>query len=189
MADGKVVGYARVSTADQQLDSQLDQLAVAGCTKIYSEKRSGVDAARPELARMMEFVREGDIVVCTKLDRIARSTQDLLNIVNDLTSKGMNFKILNINLDTSTPTGKLMLTMLAAIATFEREMMLERQQEGIARAKAAGKYKGRVATARAKASEALRLLAEGKTKKAVANTLGIGVASVYRIARNARTSG
>lgn len=183
MSDGKVVGYARVSTVEQHLDAQLEQLKAAGCSKIYSEKRSGVDAKRPELAKLIDFVREGDTVICCKLDRIARSTQDLLSIVNDLATKGVTFKILNIDLDTGTPTGKLMLTMLGAIATFEREMMLERQREGIARAKAAGKYKGRVPTAQAKSAEALALLAQGKTKKAVADSLGIGVASVYRIAR------
>ena len=183
MGEGKIVGYARVSTTEQHLDCQQEQLEAAGCSKIYSEKKSGVDAKRVELAKMMDFVREGDTVVCCKLDRIARSTHDLLNIVSELTAKGVTFKILNIDLDTGTPTGKLMLTMLGAIATFEREMMLERQREGISRAKAAGKYKGRVATARAKTAEVLELLHRGKTKEATAAVLGIGVASVYRIAK------
>lgn len=186
MGDGKVVGYARVSTGEQHLDSQMEQLKAAGCSKIYSEKKSGVVAKRDELARMMDFVREGDTVVCCKLDRIARSTQDLLNITDTLTTKGVSFKILNIDLDTGTPTGKLMLTMLGAIVTFEHEMMLERQREGIAKAKAAGKYKGRVITARAKSTKVLELLGQVNTKEAVASTLGIGVASVYRIAKDAR---
>ena len=183
MSEGKIVGYARVSTSEQHLDCQLEQLEVAGCSKIYCEKKSGVDAKRIELAKMMDFVREGDTVVCCKLDRIARSTHDLLNIVSELTANGVTFKILNINLDTGTPTGKLMLTMLGAIATFEREMMLERQREGIAKAKAEGKYKGRAATAKAKSAEVLELLEQGKTKEKVATALGIGVASVYRIAK------
>ncbi|UFS71377.1 recombinase family protein [Geomonas sp. RF6] len=186
MRDGKIIGYARVSTTEQHLEVQLEQLKAAGCSKIFSEKKSGVDAKRVQLASMLDYVREGDQVVCCKLDRIARSTQDLLNIVDVLTAKGVSFKILNINLDTGTPTGKLMLTMLGAIATFEREMMLERQREGIAKAKAQGKYKGRVPTARAKSAEVLQLLEQGKTKNAIAVTLGIGVASVYRIAKAAR---
>lgn len=186
MRDGKVIGYARVSTTEQHLDGQLEQLKAAGCSKIYSEKKSGVDAKRVELASMLDYVREGDQVVCCKLDRIARSTQDLLNIVDILTARGVTFKILNIDLDTGTPTGKLMLTMLGAIATFEREMMLERQREGIAKAKAEGKYKGRVATARAKSTEVLKLLEQGQTKDAVAAAVGIGVASVYRIAKEHR---
>jgi DNA invertase Pin-like site-specific DNA recombinase len=132
---------------------------------------------------MLDYVREGDTVVACKLDRIARSTKHLLEIVETLESKGVAFRVLNINLDTSSPTGKLMLTMLGAIATFEREMMLERQREGIAKAKEKGKYKGRKPTAREKAGQVVKLIAEGRTKDAVAKELGIGVASVYRIVR------
>lgn len=176
-----IVGYARVSTFDQKLDAQLDQLQVAGVEKIYQEKASGVDAARLELANMIEYVRDGDTVVCCKLDRIARSTQNLLDIVSRLETKGVSFRVLNINLDTSTPTGKLMLTMLAGIATFEREMMLERQREGIAKAKEKGMYKGRKPTAQAKSEDVVRLVAEGMTKVKIAEELGIGIASVYRI--------
>lgn len=176
-----MIGYARVSTEDQNLESQLEQLKQAGCDRIYQEKVSGVKVDRPELTALLDYVRSGDTVVICKLDRIARSTKHLLEIVDHLEKKGVTFKVLNINLDTSTPTGKLMLTMLGAIATFEREMMLERQAEGIARAKAEGIYKGRKPTAREKSDEVMRLLDEGKTKEAVAKELGIGVASVYRI--------
>jgi DNA invertase Pin-like site-specific DNA recombinase len=178
-----IIGYARVSTEDQHLDAQLEQLHQSGCKKIYKEKASGVKVDRPQLAVMLDYVREGDTVVACKLDRIARSTKHLLEIVETLESKGVAFRVLNINLDTSSPTGKLMLTMLGAIATFEREMMLERQREGIAKAKEKGKYKGRKPTAREKASQVVKLIAEGKTKDAVAKELGIGVASVYRIVR------
>ncbi|WP_129125138.1 recombinase family protein [Geomonas oryzae] len=181
-----LIGYARTSTTDQHIQPQVDTLKVEGCNKIFSEQRSAVDPNRPELARMLEYCREGDTVVCTKLDRIGRSTKDVLDIVNTLTAKGVAFRCLNINLDTSTPTGKLMLTMLAAIATFERELMLERQREGIRAAKAAGKYKGRKATARAKEGEVVALLSQGMTKQAVADRLGIGIASVYRIVKTAR---
>lgn len=178
---GQVIGYARVSSTDQKLDVQLDQLKALGADKVFAEKASGADAERVELAAMLDYVREGDTVVACKLDRIARSTQHLLTVVETLTAKGVALKVLNIDLDTSTPTGKLMLTMLGAIATFEREMMLERQRDGIRIAKEAGRYKGRKATAKAKAADVLRMVAEGMGKQAIADELGIGVASVYRI--------
>ncbi len=180
------IGYARVSTTEQDLTAQLGNLKDAGCDRIYQEKASGVKQDRPELTAMLDYVREGDTVVACKLDRIARSTKHLLDIVDTLEQKKVAFKVLNINLDTSTPTGKLMLTMLGAIATFEREMMLERQREGIELAKNAGAYKGRKPTAREKAAEVLQLLDTGLTKEATAERLGIGVASVYRIVKDAR---
>lgn len=183
------IGYARVSTTDQNLESQLEQLKAAGCGKIYQEKASGVRVDRPELAAMLDYCREGDTVVICKLDRIARSTAHLLSIVGGLEKKGVAFQVLNINLDTSTPTGKLMLSMLAAIGQFEREMMLERQREGVELAKKAGKYTGRKATARAQAARVMELLGQGMTKQAVADALGIGVASVYRIARAESSAG
>ncbi|AAR35088.1 recombinase family protein [Geobacter sulfurreducens] len=176
-----MIGYARVSTEDQDLTAQVKQLTEAGCDRLYREKVSGVKRDRPELVAMLDYVREGDVVVVCKLDRIARSTAHLLEITETLERKGVAFRVLNLNLDTTTPTGKLMLTMLGAIATFEREMMLERQREGIATAKAEGRYTGRKATAKAKAGEVLSLIAQGKGKQTVADELGIGVASVYRI--------
>ena len=182
----QIIGYARVSTTDQNLETQLEQLKKAGAEKIFQEKISGVKRNRPQLIEMLNYVREGDSVVVTKLDRIARSTKHLLEIVDLIQEKGVDFKVLNINLDTSTPTGKLMLTMLGAIATFEREMMLERQAEGIAKAKADGRYKGRKPTARAKSQEILELAVSGTTKQAIADQLGIGVASVYRVLKESR---
>jgi DNA invertase Pin-like site-specific DNA recombinase len=178
-----VVGYARVSTEEQELTAQLEQLRAAGVEKVFQEKASGVREDRPELSRMLEYVREGDAVVVCKLDRIARSTKHLLEIVETLEKRKAAFRVLNINLDTSTPTGKLMLTMLGAIATFEREMMLERQREGIVLAKAKGAYTGRKPTAREQTERVMELIGAGKTKQAVADELGIGVASVYRIVR------
>jgi len=130
---------------------------------------------------MIDYVRDWDTVVITKLDRIARSTKHLLEIVEELQDKGVVFKVLNINLDTSTPTGKLMLTMLSGIAQFEREMMLERQAEGIAKAKSQGRYKGRKPTARAKSDDVIKLADQGVKRRDIAEKLGIGVASVYRI--------
>jgi DNA invertase Pin-like site-specific DNA recombinase len=182
-----LIGYARVSTEDQHLEMQLAQLREAGAERIYQEKISGVRTDRPELMALLDYVRDGDIVICCKLDRIARSTRHLLEVVEVLEKKGVAFRVLNINLDTSTPTGKLMLSMLAAIGQFEREMMLERQREGIILAKKAGAYKGRKPTARAKSELVLNLLDQGKTKEAVAKEIGIGIASVYRIQKQHRT--
>jgi len=182
----QIIGYARVSTTDQSLDTQVKQLKEAGAEKLYQEKSSGVKRDRPRLNDLLDFVREGDTVVVSKLDRIARSTKHLLEIVDILQSRGVTFKVLNIDLDTSSPTGKLMLTMLGAIATFEREMMLERQAEGIAKAKSEGRYKGRKPTAEAKSKEVLELAEHGLTRQAIADQLGLGVASVYRILKESR---
>ena len=184
-----IIGYARVSTEDQSLEVQLEQLKAAGCAKIFQEKASGIKEDRPQLASLLDYVREGDTVVVCKLDRIARSTKHLLQIVEQLEGEGVAFKVLNINLDTGTPTGKLMLTMLAAIATFEREMMLERQQEGIRFAKEKGKYKGRKPTAREKSAQVLELIASGKSRAAVAKELEMGIASVYRIIKERKATG
>ncbi len=181
-----IIGYARVSTLEQNLDTQLDQLEQNGVERLYKEKASGADTRRPELAAMLDYVREGDTVVVTKIDRIARSTKHLLEIVETLERKKVAFKVLNINLDTSTPTGRLMLTMLGAIATFERELMLERQRDGIEKAKRAGRYKGRAPTARRRQAEIVELAGQGVTKQAIASRLGIGVASVYRVLQSVK---
>lgn len=175
------VGYARVSTTGQSLDTQLE--ALSGCEKIFKEKISGAKDDRPELQAMLEFVREGDTVQVTKLDRLARNTRHLLEVSEYLQGKGVALNILNIGINTSTPTGKLMLTMIGAIATFEREMMLERQAEGIALAKLKGKYKGRKATARSKSQEVIALLEKGLSKPEISRQLGIGITSIYRIIR------
>jgi len=174
-----IVGYARVSTVGQNLYVQIEQLE-SYCEKIFKEKISGAKSERPELEAMLDFVREGDQVVCCKLDRIARSTKHLLGIVEQLEKKGVAFKVLNINLDTGTPTGKLMLTMLAGIAQFEREMMLERQAEGIARAKREGRFNGRPRIIDGKVEQIKEMLAQGFSKAQIARELNIGEASVYR---------
>jgi len=181
-----LVGYARTSTAEQKagLNAQLRDLRAAGCTKVFREELSSVATARPELERTLDYVREGDTLVVTKLDRLARSVADLVSITSTLRDKRVALRILGMNLDTAAPTGKLMLNLLGSIAEFERELMLERQREGIAKAKAEGKYKGRAPTARAKAGDVRRLRAEGLTGDAIAAQLGIGRASVFRILRD-----
>jgi DNA invertase Pin-like site-specific DNA recombinase len=177
-----IIGYARTSTRDQQagFEAQIAELTRTGCERLYQEQVSAVKE-REQLSEAIDFARQGDVLVVTKLDRLARSVPHLYQIVEELEKKGVTLRILNIGLDSSTPTGKLMLTMLGAIAQFEREMMLERQRDGIAAAKEQGKYKGRQPTARAKSVEVLKLIAEGKTRQEIADKVEIGVASVYRI--------
>ncbi|MBX5046972.1 recombinase family protein [Rhizobium lentis] len=183
----QLVGYARTSTTDQKagLEAQLRDLKAAGCEKIFHEELSALATKRPELERVLDWVREGDTLIVTKPDRLARSTADLLAIAKQLETEGVTLRILSMNVDTATPTGKLMLTILGGIAAFERDLMLERQREGIAKAKSEGKYKGRAPTARAKGDEVKRLKAEGLTADAIAERLNIGRASVFRILRDA----
>ena len=181
---GHLIGYARTSTLDQKagLEAQQRDLDAQGCTRTFIEQVSSVDMKeRTELARALDHVRAGDTLIVTKLDRLARSSQHLLEILEVLTGKGAALRILNMGIDTGTPTGKLMLTIMGGVAEFEREIMLERQREGIAKAKAAGKYKGRAPTARAKADEVRALVGEGVGATEIARRLGIGRASVYRI--------
>src|SRR5262249_32531623 len=142
-----IVGYARTSTTEQiaGLEAQHRDLSAAGCERIWQEHVSSV-AERPELAALLDYVRDGDVFVVTKLDRRARSVANLGQIVERLERKGVTLRILGMGLDTSTATGKLMLNVIGAVAQFEREMMLERQRDGIAAARAAGKYRGRKPT-------------------------------------------
>jgi len=177
-----VIGYARTSSVDQiaGFEAQLRELAAAGCEKTFREQVSSV-ANRIQLHTALEFVREGDILVVTKLDRLARSVHDLMAILQTLDSKRVGVRILNLGMDTHTPTGKLMLTMLGAVAQFEREMMLERQREGIAKAKSEGRYKGRKPIAENLRHNVLKQADQGMTRKAIASQLGIGEATVYRI--------
>lgn len=137
------IGYVRVSTVDQNEERQVEALKKYDIGKWFSEKVSAKDTNRPKLKEMLEFAREGDTIYIHSLDRLARSTKDLLEIVDDLNNKGIALVSNKESIDTSTATGKLLLTMIGAIAEFERQNMLERQREGIALAKAKGKYKGR----------------------------------------------
>jgi DNA invertase Pin-like site-specific DNA recombinase len=187
---GILVGYCRTSTCDQQagLDAQVRDLKAAGCEEIFSEQVSAV-AQRDRLKEALRFVRRNDTLVATKPDRLARSTTDLLRIVDDLDRRGVGLIMLSMGgqtIDTRSPTGKLMITMLGAIAEFERGLLLERQREGVAKAKLDGKYKGRKPTARAKTAEVVRLNAEGLQRTEIARRLEIGVASVYRVLADAK---
>jgi DNA invertase Pin-like site-specific DNA recombinase len=178
-----LVGYARTSTTDQLagLEAQIRDLKAAGAEKVYSEQVSSV-ASRAKLDECLAFLREGDALVVSKPDRLARSTAELLAIEADLSKRGIGLVVLSMGgerLDTRNPTSKLMLTILAGVATWEREIMLERQREGIAKAKADGKYKGRPASIDAEAIRAA--VAAGEAPAHVAKRLGIARSSVYRI--------
>jgi DNA invertase Pin-like site-specific DNA recombinase len=179
-----LVGYARTSTKDQKysLEAQIEQLTQAGCGKYYQEQVSSVDAKREQLEIALDFIREGDVLVVTKLDRLARSVADTVDIQKRLEEKKAGLKILDMQIDTTTPTGKLQFNLFAAIAQFEREVMLERQRVGIEKAKMEGKYKGRKSISEEKKKKILDLLAENsQTKEAIAKAVGVGVATVYRV--------
>lgn len=137
------VAYIRVSTQEQNEGRQIEAMKAHDIEKYFTEKVSGKNTDRPELQKMLDFVREGDVIYIHDFSRLARSTKDLLSIVEYLNNKGVGLISNKENIDTTTPTGRLMLTMIGAIAEFERENLLERQREGIQVAKAAGKYKGR----------------------------------------------
>lgn len=187
-----LVGYARTSTAEQVagLEAQQRELRATGCTKIMLETVSSV-ATRDQLEAALDFVREGDTLVVSRLDRLARSTADLLAIIARLDRKRVSLRILDFGgtaVDTQSPSGKLVLTMFGAMAQFERELMLSRQREGIAKAKAEGRYRGRAPTARAKLSQMHELRASGRKPAAIAAELNVSRASVYRLLAEADAS-
>lgn len=175
-----LVGYARVSSTGQSLDIQNEALAEAGCEKIFAEKMSGRSTVdREQLAMAIDFVREGDTLIVTRLDRLARSVGDLHQIIGKLTDKGAEFRCLQqSDVVTSTSTGKLMLSILGAVAAFENDIRRERQMEGIAKAKAEGRYKGRPATI--DPDEVKTLHERGLGASQIAREMKIGRASVYR---------
>jgi DNA invertase Pin-like site-specific DNA recombinase len=185
------IGYARTSTLDQiaGFEAQIKKLMDEGCEKIFQEQLSSVDARRPQLEAMIDFARDGDVVICTKLDRLARSVSDVVAIEARLKKKGAMLHIMDPAVDTKSPAGRLVFNVIASIAQFEREIMLERQREGIAKAKTEGKYKGRQPTARAKTDEVLELAAQGKGASYIARTLGIGRSSVHRAMKSKPANG
>jgi len=179
-----LIGYARTSTLEQEagLEAQVRDLRALACEKVFKEQTSAT-GSRPALEQALDFCREGDTLMVTKLDRLARSVHHMGEIVKRLEARGVHLRIVAMGVDTSTPTGKLMLNVLASVAQFEREMMLERQREGVARAKAEGAYKGRKPTARAKTDQIKALAAQGLSMGAIAAQLGIGKGSVHRALR------
>ena len=180
-----LIGYRRSSTSEQVAgyEAQEDGLRATGCSKIFSEMVSSV-AQRDQLSAALAFAREGDVLVVCKIDRLARSTADLLGIVAKLEMKGVGLRILDFGgseVDTKSPTGRMLITMFAAVAEFERAVMLDRQKIGIAKAKAEGRYRGRAPTARRLAPQVHELRASGLGASNIARRLGISRASVHRI--------
>lgn len=174
-----VIGYARVSTEDQSLDIQEANLRRAGCDMIRSEKRSGTTTkGRDELQTVLDFLREGDVLMVTRIDRLARSIGDLQDIVRSVRAKGASLKATEQSIDTGTAAGKAFLDMLGVFAEFETNLRRERQMEGIAKAKAAGVYKGRPASI--DPAKVRELKGQGMGPSAIAKALNIGRASVYR---------
>jgi len=180
-----LIGYARTSTTDQTagLDAQERDLKTAGADKVFSEQVSSIGQRRA-LKDCLEFLREGDALIVTKPDRLARSTAELLTIEADLSKRDIGLVVLSMGgerLDTRNPTSKLMLTILGGVATWEREIMLERQREGIAKAKGEGKYKGRKPTVAPQAEQIRAAIAAGEKPAHVARRLGVARSSVYRM--------
>jgi len=179
-----LIGYARTSTIDQQagFESQLEELKAYGCSRTYKEQVSAV-ATRAQLETAIEILRSGDKLVVTKLDRLARSVAHMGDILSQIEAKGAGLVILSLGserVDTTTATGKLILNMMVSVAQFEREMMKERQVEGIKRAKAEGKYKGRKPSAMNQSEKVKALVAAGVARVQIMEQLGISKASYYR---------
>lgn len=181
---GQQVGYARVSSFGQKLDVQLDKLEREGCDKIFSEKLSGRKADnRPELNRCLDYVREGDVLYVTKLDRLARSVIDLHRIAQQLEANGVGLKVIDQPIDTTTPTGRLTFSLLGAVAEFENDLRKERQLEGIAKAKQQGVKFGprqRLSDEQVEQLKAAVAADPQRSKESIAKEFGIGRASVYR---------
>lgn len=176
-----IIGYSRTSTVEQKagLEAQERDLKAAGVERMFSEQISSV-AQRKALEDAIEFAREGDTLVVTKLDRLARSVPNLCDLQRRLEAKSVALRILSMGLDTSTPSGKLMVNVFASVAQFEREVMLERQKEGIAKAQKDGAYKGRKPKARLQSEQIAKLVAAGKKGREIADELGISLRSVRR---------
>ena len=175
------IGYARTSTAKQDygLQGQVETLNEYGCEKIYEEQVSSV-ASRPVFEECVDYCRDGDTLVVTSLSRFARSIKDLWTHIELLEKKGVSLVILDMNLETNTPTGRLMISLIGSISQWEREILLERQRVGIAKAKSEGKYRGRADTARRQKKLIMQLYSDGLKPSEIAKEVGCGVASVYR---------
>src|SRR5215472_4937940 len=182
-----VLGYARVSTREQDLALQQKTLREAGCTRVFSEKISGIKDARPQLARLMKSIEYGDAVIVTRLDRLARSTLHLLRTVDAITKAGAEFRSLGDGwCDTTSPHGKLILTVLAGLAEFERSLIMSRTQAGILRARELGVAFGRKPKLNARQRQIIaERYAQGETMAALAKQFGVGEATVWRAVRSA----
>jgi len=182
MKDKSMIGYARVSTDDQDLTNQRAELRAAGCTRIFAEKSTGAHARRPELARMLDYLRAGDVVTVTRLDRLARSTRDLLDIAEQLQAKGAGLRSLAEPwADTTTPAGRMVLTVFAGIAEFERSLIIDRTRNGREAAKRRGvKFGRRPVLTPGQVEHARELLGAGRTAAETAELLGVHRSTLYR---------
>ncbi|MBA2710463.1 MAG: recombinase family protein [Tatlockia sp.] len=176
-----LVGYARVSTVDQNLDLQLSALKEVGCEKLYQDQISGTKANRPGLGMALEVLRKNDTLVVWKLDRLGRTVKGLIDLINQLHQKEIHFKSITDNVDTSTPAGRFFFHVMASLAQMERELMAERTKAGLAAAKAKGRIGGRKRKmTQSKIESAKQLLSSGSLPKDVAQNLGISVPTLYR---------
>lgn len=178
---GARIGYARVSTDSQTTDSQTDRLTAAGCERIFIETASGALRGRPELARCLDYLRPGDVLVVVKLDRLGRSLAHLIETVTTLDSRGIGLVSLTESIDTTTAAGRLLLHVLGAVAQFERDLIAERTQAGLAAARARGRTGGRPPKITPEKVEAARtLIASGRTVEQAARAVGVSRATLYR---------
>jgi DNA invertase Pin-like site-specific DNA recombinase len=175
------IGYARISTQDQNLMLQREALQQAGCEKIFEETISGSRDDRPGLSKAMELLRKGDTLVVWKLDRLGRSVKQLVNFAAELSSKGIHFKSLTDSIDTSTPSGRFFFNVMASLAEMERELIVERTQAGLAAARDRGAKGGRKRQMTdSKIRSAKKLLKSGAPPKEVAKDMGVSIATLYR---------
>ncbi len=180
-ASGLKIGYARVSTRDQNLDLQIAALQAIGCERIYKEAMSGTRRDRPELNRALEHLRASDTLVVWKLDRLGRSVKDLVELVGDLEKRGVHFQSTTDSIDTSTPAGRFFFHVMASLAQMERELLIERTQAGLEVARAQGRVGGRKrAMTESKLESAKKLLASGEVPRDVAANLGVSLPTLYR---------
>jgi DNA invertase Pin-like site-specific DNA recombinase len=183
-----LVGYARVSTNDQDYELQVEKLKEFGCEKIFTEKKSGKDTGRPEFQKALEYLRPGDKLVVYKIDRLARSSRDLHNIVHELEGKNIGVVFIREQIDFSTASGKLMFTMLGAIAEFERDLINERTKEGRERAKAQGKHLGRKGQDTKEVKRAIKLFMEreknGLSVNDISKQTGVPRSTIYAKAKD-----
>lgn len=184
------IGYARVSTQDQNLDRQLDNLRAAGCERIFNEKMTGTKSDRPELKTMMLTLRSGDILVIDSFSRLSRSTKDLLDLVEKLTAMDVHLVSLKEKLDTTTATGKLMLTMLSALSQFERDLIAERTVDGLKAARSRGRVGGRrpVGTDKDRRQALAMYHANAMTNKEIADRFGVSLSTMNRWIRSEKDS-
>lgn len=180
------IGYARVSTQGQQdsLSSQQNALETYGCEKVFTDQLSGAKSDRPGLVAALDYAREGDSIVVTRLDRLGRSTVDILRTVQDLDARSITIEALDTKLDTRTPAGRLVLSVLASMAEFERNLIVERTREGLAHARAQGRVGGRRSKLdEAQQQAALAALASGMSEAQVAQTFGVSRSTITRLKR------